>query len=258
MGAIIGIANQKGGVAKTSTAIELAAWLSDMGKKVILLDLDQQGDSSRQSGEFDSQHTLYEVFTEKCKISESIVKGKLYDFIPSSPTFGKADVEFTNRDDIYLVSDVCEILKQKYDYIIIDNPPARNVLLNMTYVACDYIVVPTLADESSIRGLPKVESDLKLLRNTRNHESHAHIIGIILTCFDSITNSYKKAFMNLENLAEHLEGEKPFVMAARRTTKMNEIKSLHISLYEYDKWGNTSVDYKHIAEEIVRRCENEK
>ena len=240
MGKVFAICSQKGGTAKTSSAIEIATCLKCENHKVLLIDLDQQCDSSRNSGIERPENTIHNIFQQECKISDAIYTTKWYDIIPASPALSKADKTYMERDDIYLLKDVCEVLLNKYDFIIIDNPPARNVLLNMTCIAADYIICPTLSDDNSIRGIVAVEQDLKKLRESRNKESHAYIIGIILAIYET-TNSHKKALSSLKKITEALPGD-VFISTVRKTIKMAEIKTLHMPLQAYEKYNNASLE----------------
>ena len=151
--------------------------------------------------------------------------------------------------NINSTKDICEILLNKYEFIIIDNPPARNTLLNMTYIAADYIICPTLSDDNSVRGIVAVEQDLKKLRDSRNQDSHAYIIGIILSVWES-TNSHKKALDSLKKISAALPGD-VFISTVRKTIKMAEIKSLCMPLQIYDRHNNASLDYRRIAKRII-------
>ncbi len=249
MGRIFALCSQKGGTTKTSSAIEIAACLSAENHSVLLIDLDQQCDASRNSGIEKPNKTIHDVFQQECKITDAIHKTEWYDIIPASPALSKADKIYMERDDVYLLKDVCEILLNKYEFIIIDNPPARNTLLNMTYIAADYIICPTLSDDNSVRGIIAVEQDLKKLRDSRNQDSHAYIIGIILSIYET-TNSHKKALESLENISAALPGD-VFISTVRKTIKMAEIKSLCVPLQIYDKYNNASIDYRKIAKRII-------
>lgn len=249
MGKIFALCSQKGGTAKTSSAIEISTCLSNAGYKTLLIDLDQQCDSTRNSGINSPKNTIHEVFQQECKILDAIHTVEWYDVLPASPALSKADKIYMERDDIYLLKDICEILLNKYDFIIIDNPPARNILLNMTYIAADYIICPTLSDDNSIRGIIAVEQDLKRLRDSRNKESHAYIIGIILAIYET-TNSHKKALQNLKEITNALPGD-VFVSTVRKTIKMAEVKTLCMPLQIYEKYNNASLDYQKIAKRII-------
>lgn len=254
MGKIIALCTQKGGTAKTSSAIEIATCLSKENYKVILIDLDQQCDASRCS-KAKIENTINDVFQSNCKLIDAIQKNEWYDIIPATPNLSRADATYLQRDDVYLLSDVCEILLNKYDFIIIDDPPACNVLLNMTYIAADYIICPTLSDVNSILGIIAVDQDLTSLRNSRNKESHAYIIGIILACYES-TISYKKAEEYVKDIAQNLPGD-VFIAKVRKTTKMNEVKTLSIPLQIYERHNNASIDYRKITEKIIDKCKED-
>lgn len=249
MGKVFALCSQKGGTAKTSSAIEIATCLSSEKHKVLLIDLDQQCDSTRNSGINNPQNTIYKIFQQECKIADGIYKTEWYDIIPASPALSKADKMYMERDDIYLLKDICEILLNKYEYIIIDNPPARNVLLNMTYIASDYIICPTLSDDNSIRGIIAVEQDLKKLRDSRNKESHAYIIGIILSIYEP-TIAHKKALDSLKKISSALPGD-VFISTVRKTIKMTEIKTVCKPLQIYDRYNNASLDYRKITKRII-------
>lgn len=249
MGKVFALCSQKGGTTKTSSTIEIAACLSAEKRKVLLIDLDQQCDATRNSGIKIPNKTIHDIFQQECKITDAIHKTEWYDIIPASPALSKADKIYMERDDIYLLKDVCEILLNKYEFIIIDNPPARNTLLNMTYIASDYIICPTLSDDNSIRGIIAVEQDLKKLRNSRNQESHAYIIGVILSIYET-TNSHKKALENLKKITEALPGD-VFISTVRKSIKMAEIKTLCMPLQIYDRHNNASLDYRKISKRII-------
>lgn len=248
MGKVIALCTQKGGTAKTSSAIEIATCLTKEKYKVILIDLDQQCDASRCSKAV-TVNTINDVFQSNCKLIEAIQKNEWYDIIPASPALSRADSTYYQRDDVFLLSDVCNALLDNYDFVIIDNPPARNVLLNMTYIAADYVICPTLSDVNSVLGIVAVDQDLLNLRNSRNKESHAYIIGIILACYES-TISYKKAEEYVNDIARNLPGN-VFVSKVRKTTKMNEVKTLSIPLQIYERHNNASVDYRKVTKNIL-------
>lgn len=249
MGKIFAMCSQKGGTAKTSSAIEIATCLHNEGYNVLLIDLDQQCDSTRNSGLIKPENNIYKIFQQECKIIDAIYTTEWYDIIPASSTLSKADVIYLERDDVFLLKDVCEVLTKKYEFIIIDNPPARNILLNMTYIAADYIICPTLSDDNSILGIVAVAQDLKKLRESRYKESHAYIIGVILAIYET-TNSHKKALDSLKKLTKDFPGD-VFIATVRKTIKMAEIKTLHMPLQAYEKYNNASLDYKKISKRII-------
>ena len=253
---VIAIANQKGGVGKTTTTIELAACLANNGKKVIVIDFDQQGNTTDN---LNASHeiSIIDVFRENKTINEAIQHIGNIDIIASSEELSQVDFEFSSekdRDNIYILADLCDAMKDNYDYILIDNTPARNTALNMAYVAADYVICPTEVDENSIKGIVNINKDIKKLRETRNHDSHAYIIGIILTKMER--SSVHEYGLNVANsLAEQLEGD-VFVETVRKSVRVSEIKTTKGSLQDYDTYCNPAVDYRRITNKIIEIAES--
>ena len=269
MSKVIAIANQKGGVGKTTTANELAACLSNTEKddktgekyKVILIDFDQQRNATsallRQMDEIEHYNTIIDIFEEKCLISEGIMHCELFDLIPADQELSNVDIKYIkDRDAVYLLADICEVLSQmEYDFIIIDNTPARNLCLNMAYVAADYVIVPSDTSAFSLDGIKELESDISLLRNSRDKASHARIIGFILVkCENTTVKEF--ALDQLNQIAEELEGD-IFVEITRKATKADQVKFIGGSLQEYDKYSNAAVDYRRITKKILEIANKE-
>lgn len=269
MSKVIAIANQKGGVGKTTTAIELAACLSNTPNpdkngekyKVILIDFDQQRNATsailRQMDGLESYNTIIDIFEEKCLIADGILHGELFDIIPADQELSNVDIKYIkDRDAVYLLADICEVLSQMdYDFIIIDNTPARNLCLNMAYVAADYVIVPSDMSAFSLDGIKEIESDISLLRNSRDKASHARIIGFILVkCENTTVKDF--ALDQLNQIANELEGE-IFVDITRKATKADQVKFIGGSLQEYDKYSNAAVDYRRITKQILEIASKE-
>lgn len=246
----IAICNQKGGVGKTTTAIELAVCLHNKNKKVLLVDFDQQGNLS-QYVDISKDKNIYGVLHVDYPLEEAIQSKEFFDVIASSKQLTRADREFIGQDDVYLLSDVFEMISDRYDFVIIDNSPSRNILLNMAYVAADYVIVPTECDAGSISGILAIEEDIKSLRESRNAMSHATIAAIILTKYEK-TIMHETAKEELEEIASTEIKGNPFVMIVRKSIRASEAKSMLKSMQEYDKYGNPATDYRKITDKLLK------
>lgn len=256
MAKVISIYAQKGGVAKSSTTIEVATALTLMGKKVLVIDFDQQCSLTKNSGGSVTGNSICEVLHAECEIKEAIQHLELFDLIAGSERLSKADADFKERDDVFAMLDIIDFIKDDYDYIFIDNTPSRSVLLTMTYVATDYVVIPTEADEGSLDGLVTTIKDINMLVNTRNHESHAKIIGFVLTRAEN-TALHQVALETLEDLSNNMD-TKPFVMKVRKSIKEGEVKSFHTSIFKMYKNTNVAKDYMALAKAIVEKIDEVK
>lgn len=249
----IAIANQKGGVGKTTTSIELAASLSTEGKKVLLIDFDQQCNMTKYVGIDSEPPTINEVLHGDSPIADAIRKLDLYDVIPASTALSAADRSFTDAADIFLLQDALEIIRDDYDYnyVIIDNSPARNILLNMAYIASDYVLIPTECDAGSLDGILAVNTDLRKFREGRHAFSKARIMGFILTKYER-TTMHSDSYKELEDMRDVIEPD-AFIMTVRKSIVASETKVIQKSLQEADKYSKPAIDYRKIAEEVIRR-----
>lgn len=256
---IISIANQKGGVGKTTTAIELAASLNDLGKKILLIDFDQQCNlTSYVNAQIASETpTIYDALHASVAIVETIQHLGFADVIPASPALSRADREFVEMDDFYLLKDLLELdeINKLYDYVLIDNSPSRNVLLTMAYIAADYVIIPTECDDGALDGILAINEDIVKLRDGRTHYTDATVLGLILVKFEK-TVMHTIAFQNdLKEISDTI-GSNPFLMTVRKSISVSETKKNKTPLQEYDKTSKPAEDYRKIAIEIVNRLEN--
>ena len=249
---VISVCSQKGGVSKTSTTIEIATILSQRNFDVLVIDLDQQCSLSKNVGGDLSKNSIYDIFHAECSLEDAIQHLELFgfDLITSSESLSRVDREFVDLDDVFLLSDVCNLVKEKYDYIFVDNAPSRNILLNMSYIASDYVIIPTECDESSLDGAVTTREDILKIVNGRRHDSHARILGYVLNRSEQTIMCSIALDTLREQIAPNTPGQ-PFIYEIRKSVKVSEVKSLHSAVsieYKNEKIAN---DYNGLVDVIL-------
>ena len=250
MGKVIGVINQKGGVGKTTATIELANTIAAKKKKVLVIDLDQQGNLTKYVGADTSLPSIYDVLQAEKPTSEAIQKCGRIDVIASSKELSKADKEFVEHDDIFLLEDVIELVKDDYDIIMIDNGPARSTLLTMAYVASDYIIIPAEADDGSIDGVEEVHADVIKYRQGKRPITDAKIVMLLLNRYEN-TVMHQNVKENLNEMAESFE-DHPIVVTIRKGIVATESKSFKQAIFDYDQNSNVSQDYQAAVKKLLK------
>lgn len=252
MGKVIGVINQKGGVGKTTCTIELANTIATLKKKlkVLVIDLDQQGNLSKYVGADASKPTIFEVLLSEKPLSEAIQKCGRIDVIASSKELSRADKVFTEHDDIFLLQDMIELVKDTYDIIFIDNGPARSTLLTMAYVAADYIIVPAEADDGSIDGVEEVHNDVIKNRQGKRPITNAKISVLLLNRYEN-TIMHQTVKDELESMSERFE-DHPMIVTIRKGIVATESKSFKQAIIDYDPDSNVSLDYQKAAKKMLK------
>jgi len=257
MAKVISVGTIKGGIGKTTTTIELATVLKNKGKRVLVIDLDENCSLCKNIGaNIETNKTSYEVLHGDVNVYDAIQHLKFFDIIVASKSLSMVEKQFIDRDDVYLLADLCDILKDDYDFIFIDNAPSRSLLLTMTYIAADYIICPAECDDSSTDMIIETERDVEALVNGRNHDSHAKVIGYILNRFQK-TNMHYVALEKLEIMASKKK-KPPFVAFISQAINASEIKTYHTAISETSKSSKLGRQFYQIAEEILRRVEEDK
>jgi len=249
MSVTIAIANQKGGVGKTTTAIELASSLKAAGYNVLAIDLDQQKNLTKYVSGDPYKNGVYEVLKGDIEISEAIQHITEFDLLSSSEKLSKADKEFGEDIDVLILKDKLKKLKDIYDFIIIDNNPARNVLLNMTYIASDYIIIPAEAEEGSFDGIRAVFRDLEKYKSV--NWSNADVMGIILNKVEK-TGMHEYGEAQIRSILQEQKSN-AFIMRVRKSIAANECKTEGTSMQTGKKNSNPAKDYRDIAKEVIKR-----
>jgi chromosome partitioning protein len=252
---IISIANQKGGVGKTTTTINLGAALASRGLKVLLIDLDPQGNASTGFGIDSEQRTYdtYDFMSNNKGLDEVFVTTNTENLyvIPSTTDMSSADAEMmANARRVFMMRDALDRESEKvseFDYILIDCPPSLNLLTLNALVASDSILVPLQAEFFALEGLSQLLMSVREIRETANPD--LRIEGIVLTMFDRRNNICKQveddARDNLKDLV--------FKTMIPRNVRLSEAPSFGMPVLSYDPLSKGSVAYKSLAAEILAR-----
>lgn len=255
---VIMIANQKGGVGKTTCAVEICNAFGKKGKKVLGIDVDPQNSFSKISGaDTNTENNLKKVLDVKIMPMAAIQKLKNYDIIPGSEDLADASVLYGKTNDIWLLLDAIEVLKEKtkYEYIIMDSAPGRSKLLEMEYIAADYLIAPTEPDSEAESGLYKIKKDIQEF--SKHNQSHVKFLGVFMNKYKRNANLHKAMFDNLKNIEDDI-GVKRFESTIRETVKTSEARILKQSIGEYAKGAKVSEDFDNLVDEIIKRIRKDK
>ena len=248
MGHIIAILNQKGGVGKTTTAINLAAYLAKAGKSVLLVDFDPQGNATSGLG-LDKQNldgTVYDVLFHNNKAAAVIKETNLANvyLLPANQNLAAAEVELaqvTDRD-----SQLKQALKgTTYDFILIDCPPALGMLTINALTAANYVLIPVQAEYYALEGLSQLLQVMQRVRQGSNPQ--LELLGVVLTMFNSRTTLAEQ----VQNEVSKHFGDKVFKTVVPRNVRLAEAPSYGKSILEHDKWSKGARAYKQLAKEVM-------
>ena len=200
---IITVTNQKGGVGKTTTTAALIAGLHQRGASVLGVDLDPQGNLGFNLGlDIGTGNTVFDVFKGTCSIEEAIQHTEYGDVLPSDIMLSAAEVEFTMPRREFLLSDFLAGVRSQYDFIVIDTPPALNVLTVNAYVASDGLIVPMEAEVLSLVGITQLQETIETVRSTYN--PHLKVLGILINKFNGRLTLSKDILELAQEVAEQL------------------------------------------------------
>ena len=247
MGKIVAVVNQKGGVGKTTTAVNLTAALHDLGLKVLLVDFDPQANATSGLG-VDKRRiktSVYDTVINGTDVTEAIVKTPYGDVLPSHPDLAGAGVELLSMaNPNYQLAEVLKKVKEQYDLILIDCPPSLELLTLNGLCAADSILVPVQCEYFALEGLSDLMSTLRAVKRKLN--PRLDIFGVALTMFDGRTNFSTQV---AQEVRRHFPG-KVFATVVPRNIRLAEAPSHGIPVTAYDRSSRGAIAYKAMAEEI--------
>lgn len=252
MGKIIAFANQKGGVGKTTTCINLAAYVAIMGKKVLILDMDPQGNATSGVGIEKSNNvkTIYNVIDGECPVQEVIQETHIVnlDIIPATVDLAGAEldlVQMSSREKI--VKNILNRIIMHYDYIMIDCPPSLGLLTVNALTASDSIVIPIQCEFFALEGLSQLMNTVRLIKHHLNPQ--LDVEGVILTMKDNRSNLIAEVSQEIKKFF----GKKVFETYIPRNIRLAEAPSHGEPIFTYDKNSKGADAYRQLAEEFLDR-----
>ena len=248
---IIAVTNQKGGVGKTTTAVNLSALVAEAGKRVLLIDIDPQGNATSGLGKADADsNTVYEVLLDAAPAKDAIVEtgyGSL-DLMPTSIELAGAEIELVsveNREQ--LLKNALEGVKADYDYIFIDCPPSLSLLTLNALVAADSVLIPIQCEYYALEGVGQLVNTVKLIRKKLNPD--LSVEGILLTMFDGRTNLCAQV---VQEVRTHFR-EEAFETMIPRNVRLSEAPSYGLPIHLYDARCSGAKAYQELAKELMQR-----
>ncbi len=258
MGKVISLVNQKGGVGKTTTSINLSASLAVLGKKVLLIDLDPQGNGTTGIGinKGEIENSIYDVLTGKCEVEEAIAASKykrLY-VIPATINLAGIDIEFmekSNNDSSFSkgsqLKNRLDKIKDQFDYIIMDCPPSLGLITTNALTASDSVIIPVQCEFFALEGIMQLLNTIMMAQKTLN--PNLDIEGVLLTMLDSRTNL---GFEVVEDIRKYFK-ERVYNTIIPRLVRLTEAPSHGKPIVAYDPKSKGTEAYLNLAKEVIER-----
>ena len=250
LGKVIAITNQKGGVGKSTTAINLSACLAEKGKRVLAIDIDPQGNMTSGLGvdKNSAEATVYELLLGEVDVKDCIIKDVFdnLDLIPSNMNLSGLEIElFDVEGKEFLLKNVTDKIKRKYDYIIMDCPPSLNMLTINAMCAANSLIVPIQCEYYALEGLSLLIQTVDLVKERLNDK--LKIEGILFTMYD-VRN--KLSTQVVENVRENLN-QKIYNTIIPRNVRLAEAPSYGLPIIHYDSRSSGAESYRNLAEELI-------
>lgn len=250
MGRIIAVANQKGGVGKTTTAINLSACIAELGKKVLAVDMDPQGNMTSGLGvdKHKIENTVYDLLIGECDLEDCVIK-KVWenlDLLPANVDLSGAEIELMDLENReFILKEQIEEVRDQYDFILIDCPPSLNILTINAMTTADSVLVPIQCEYYALEGLSQLINTIELVKNRLNDS--LYIEGVVFTMYDARTNLSLEVVENVKaNLHQNI-----YKAIIPRNIRLAESPSHGKPITRYDKRCSGAEGYRNLAKEVV-------
>ncbi len=255
MGKVIAIANQKGGVGKTTTSVNLSSILAKKGKKILLIDTDPQGNATSGLGiEKDLESSVYDVIVNETTIEQTLknTPHKNLKVCPSTINLAGAEVELVSMiSREQRLKEKIDPIKDQFDYIIIDCPPSLGLITLNTFTAADSVLIPIQCEFYALEGLGQLMNTINLVKRHLNRE--LKIEGALLTMYDARTNLSNQV---VQEVSKYF-GNNVYKTVIPRNVKLSEAPSYGMSITEYDSRSKGAKAYEKLAREFLKKNEEE-